>query len=97
MSKALGVGVRVYVGWTSNVLDEDQDRNGRCCTGTIIKGPFPPHYWKRHDGLIVHMDKRSWRVAVDGQVDPVRAVESILFPIDDDEEKLVRAEKVNYD
>lgn len=72
----LGIGVRVYVGWTANA-----SRPGLVCQqGVVVNGPYPA-------GTVVgrryRLPGRSWKVALDSGA-RVGAVEKLLTPIDPD-------------
>lgn len=68
----LGIGVRVYVGWTAKVNRSGDVR--LCAIGRIKSGPYPPGF----EG----MERRSWSVDMGDRRQLV--VEQLLTPIDDD-------------
>ena len=86
MSAALGLGVRVFVGW---VPDDDVNPgaffDGRLRRGTITDGPFLPGvYWDAYTGerTTIPPGPPHWNVALDGG-GAIGACESLLTPIDD--------------
>lgn len=80
--KALGIGVRVYVSWTT----EAEHEGLTCQTGTIIKGPFPAGFEVYHPQdphSIFVLRHTSWMVMLDRGTD-ILAGEPVLHPIDED-------------
>jgi len=85
MATELGVGIRVWVGWTpDDKLMEHRWRAGeaRCKTGTLTGGPFQPgkHYGASGEGYELRVT--CWNVDIDG-VGEVFASENLLYPMDD--------------
>lgn len=81
MPGQLGIGVRVYIGWTdSDQVESDYD--ARCETGRITAGPFPPGYYESRESLIF-ISHPAWNVLRDASGTKVMCTEDVLFPIDD--------------
>lgn len=83
--KALGIGVRVWIGWTPNHKTSEPHLRAR--TGTIVYGPYPT-------GSIMQAKRRSgwfrttapfWDVAIDDASTVATVRENLLVPIDDDD------------
>tara|TARA_Y100001973_G_scaffold106017_1_gene181536 strand:+ start:2871 stop:3143 length:273 start_codon:yes stop_codon:yes gene_type:complete len=73
----LGIGIRVWVGWTNSSTEEG--RPHLCSFGTIIAGPSNDLC----DSTEIY--ENFWEVELDnGYIG--YAVERILFPVDDDGE-----------
>ena len=84
---ALGIGVRVWIGWCADdELGGDIRVDGRLQRGTIVAGPFRSgdRVICAYTGKRVYFEpgRTNWNVALDrgGQIG---ADESLLTPIDD--------------
>lgn len=82
MSAALGIGVRVYIGWCASEQINGPD-DPRLHTGTIIDGLRPPGMYEDGSGGAFIAPYQSWKVAVDGGSQSWIA-QMLLTPIDDD-------------
>jgi len=79
MAQELGIGVRVWVGYTDQV--DERVAHARCNTGRITDGPFPPGETKH--GRVNMTQYPLWAVTmVDGSY--LAVAEHLLYPIDDD-------------
>lgn len=89
---ALGIGVRVWVGWCP---DHENDTHVGSSTGTgvIIDGPNEPGVYETGCGL-GRYDERTWRVLMDFDFNRFWVVESLLTPIDDSSETVETVEEV---
>lgn len=80
---ALGIGVRVRVGWCP--ADRMKGSNDpRLRTGTITDGPVGPGGYVSTSGALYVFEHRYWEVALDGAPRALVA-EQMLTPIDDDD------------
>lgn len=84
MSKELGIGVRVWVGWYPSEFVEEVDP--RVQTGRIDEGPFLPGLYYLTDGRVALPQETIWNVAMDSG-ERISSPERLLFPIDDDTEQ----------
>lgn len=92
----LGVGCRVYMGWTPDEYVRSNAQDIRCQTGIIIEGPFLPGVYKvPADGSRVVFPERAWNVRADdgrGACVPER----LLTPVDDAGRDLVVDREVEH-
>lgn len=92
MSKQLGVGVRVFVGWTASQIIDDGVARGRVDprlrAATIIDGPYQPGHISERGGRLFRIPTRAWGIIVDGDTWPFTCSEILLTPIDDDQESV---------
>lgn len=84
----LGIGARVWIGWTPAVCCTGPSERARLKTGTIIKGPAEPWQLVTPDGKLNRF--RMWMVQPDGAA-VVWAAEELLSPIDDGEDAVLRS------
>lgn len=88
MAKSLGIGVRVYIGWTPP-HERTNDHGSPCCRcGTITDGPYPPEAVLWEHGFLQYINSNKetmWGVQPDDRPS-CWSVESLLTPIDDDGE-----------
>ena len=77
----LGIGTRVWVGYTDSYRDEL--KGSLCEKGTIVDGPFEKGDMIYEPKRVVHA--RGWNVEMDNGYG-VFTAERILFPIDDRDE-----------
>ena len=86
MSKTLGPGVRVWIGWAclpGYILNGSGDP--RLQQGTITGGPLPAgRRFKMPNGQIGELKRTSWMVAPDDLGQQWAIAEYLLTPIDDD-------------
>lgn len=87
---ALGIGVRVWVGWCpDDDLGADIRVDGRLQRGTIVAGPFRSgdRVISAYTGERVYFEpgRTNWNVALDNG-GHVGACETLLTPIDDGDE-----------
>lgn len=96
MPAALGIGVRVFVGWApdENTVLEPGHVDSRLKTGTIVGGPYVPPFRVRfhQSGEVVEIaagghNPPHWQVQTE-VADPIVA-ECYLSPIDDGEDVAV--------
>lgn len=79
---ALGVGCRVYVGYTAIT----NQAGLTCRLGVITDGPIGYNVKPFGDNGWATRADRSWLVLLDGEMRPVCAAEFLLTPIDDETE-----------
>jgi len=89
--KPLGIGTRVFIGWTDSA--DEGDKKARLKQGTIVRGPHKPGGRTMLNGEVDYNNNQRytyWIVVCDGVSAEVAVAEYLLTPIDDDPESVER-------